>query len=144
MALKAFHLKIEKIQIRCFGARKRKRLETNLVYVAYKYTTNAKEITKIVGKVKYSKEKFLESCHTAISGFLPLTLCWYLFSWHIFFTSPTFLWVQFMYYIIFYSFKHDPNSCNLWKILRMCGLEGMSRFLSNLLHEPSSCVLSSE
>ena len=59
MALKAFHLKIEKIQFSCFGACKSKRLETNLVYVAYKYTTNAKEITKIAGKVKYSKEKFL-------------------------------------------------------------------------------------
>ena len=28
-------------------------------------------------------------------------------------TSPTFLWAQFMYYIIFYSFKHDPNPCYL-------------------------------
>ena len=27
--------------------------------------------------------------------------------------SPTFLWTQFMYYIIFYSFKHDPNPCDI-------------------------------
>ena len=48
-----------------------------------------------------------------------------------------------MYYIIFYSFKHDLSSCDLWGKLRKCGLEGMSRFLSDLLHEPSPCVLSS-
>ena len=29
-------------------------------------------------------------------------------------TSPTSLWAQFMYYIIFYSFKHDSSPCNLW------------------------------
>ena len=28
--------------------------------------------------------------------------------------------------------------------LRKCGLEGMSWFLSDLLHEPNTCVLSSE
>ena len=34
-------------------------------------------------------------------------------------TSPiqpnsTSLWTRFMYYILFYSFKHDPSPCNLW------------------------------
>ena len=48
-----------------------------------------------------------------------------------------------MYYILFYYFKHDPDPCDLWGKLRKCGLEGMSRFLSNLLHEPRSSVLPS-
>ena len=48
-----------------------------------------------------------------------------------FFTSPiwpssNFLWAQFMYYIIFYSFKHDPNPCNILEKLRKCGLESES------------------
>ena len=30
-----------------------------------------------------------------------------------------------------------------WEKLRKCGLEGMSRFFSDLLHEPSPCVLPS-
>ena len=30
-----------------------------------------------------------------------------------------------------------------WGKLRKCGLKGMDRFLSNLLHEPSLCVLPS-
>ena len=30
-----------------------------------------------------------------------------------------------------------------WGELRNCGLENMSRFLSNLLHEPSPCMLPS-
>ena len=54
-------------------------------------------------------------------------------------TSPTSLWAQFMYYIIFYSFKHG-RPCNLWG---NCGLEGMGWFPLDLLHEPSSCVLPS-
>ena len=45
--------------------------------------------------------------------------------------------------IIFYFFKHDPSSCDLWGKLRKCGLEGMGRFFSNLLHEPNPCVLPS-
>ena len=31
----------------------------------------------------------------------------------------------------------------IWGKLRKCGLEGMGRFLSDLLHEPSLCVLPS-
>ena len=58
--------------------------------------------------------------------------------------SPTSLQAQFMYYIIFYSFKHGPSPCNLQGKLRKCGLEGMGRFLSDILHEPSPCVLPSE
>ena len=27
-------------------------------------------------------------------------------------TSPTSLWAQFMYYILFYSFKHGPSPCD--------------------------------
>ena len=53
-------------------------------------------------------------------------------------TSPTSLWAQFMYYIIFYSFKHGPSPCNLWG---NCGLEGMGWFPLDLLHEPIPCVL---
>ena len=49
-----------------------------------------------------------------------------------------------MYYIIFYSFKHDPSPCNLWEKLRKCGLGGIGQFLSNLLHEHSPYVLPSE
>ena len=49
-----------------------------------------------------------------------------------------------MYYILFYFFKHDPSPCDLWGKLRKCGLEGMDRFLSNLLHEPRLDVLASE
>ena len=46
-------------------------------------------------------------------------------------------------FFIFYSFKHGPSPCDLWGKSRKCGLEGMSQFLSNLLHEPNPCVLSS-
>ena len=57
--------------------------------------------------------------------------------------SPTSLWAQFIYYIIFYSFKHGLSPCNLLGKLRKCGLEGMGQFLSDLLHEPNPCVLPS-
>ena len=57
--------------------------------------------------------------------------------------SPTSLWAQFMYYVLFYSFKHDPRTCDLLEKFRKCGLEGMGRFLSDLLHEPNPCVLPS-
>ena len=55
--------------------------------------------------------------------------------------NPTSLWAQFMYYIIFFSFKHDPSLCNLWEKLRKCDWESMGRFLLDLLHEHSPCVL---
>ena len=48
-----------------------------------------------------------------------------------------------MYYIIFYSFKQDPSPCNILEKLRECGLEGMGRFLLDLLHEPNLYVLPS-
>ena len=57
--------------------------------------------------------------------------------------SSTSLWAQFMYYIIFYSFKHDPSSCDLWGKLRKCGLEGMGRFLLDFFHKPNTYVLPS-
>ena len=56
-------------------------------------------------------------------------------------TNLTSLWAKFMYYIIFYSFKHGLSPCDLWEKLKKCGLESMGRFLSNFLHEPSPCVL---
>ena len=56
---------------------------------------------------------------------------------------PTSLWAQFMYHIIFYSFKHGSSPCNSLGKLRKCDLEGMGRFLLDLLHEPSSHVLPS-
>ena len=46
-----------------------------------------------------------------------------------------------MDYVLFYSFKHGPSPCDLVGKLRNCGLEGMGWFLSDLLHEPSPCVL---
>ena len=55
--------------------------------------------------------------------------------------SPTSLWAQFVYYILFHSFKHGSSPCDLLEKLRKCGLEGMGRFLSNLLHEPRPSVL---
>ena len=58
-------------------------------------------------------------------------------------TSSTSLWAQFMYYIIFYSFKYDSSPCNLLEKLRKCGFEGMGRFLSNLLNDLSPCMLPS-
>ena len=57
--------------------------------------------------------------------------------------SSTSLWAQFMYYILFDSFKHDLSLCDLWGKFRKCGLEDMGRFLSNLLHEPRPSVLPS-
>ena len=54
-----------------------------------------------------------------------------------------FLQAQFMYCIIFYSFKHGLSSCNILEKLRECGLEGMSRFLLDILHEPNPSVLPS-
>ena len=46
-----------------------------------------------------------------------------------------------MYYILFYSFKHDPSQCDLLGKLRKFDLEGMGRFFSDLLHELNPCVL---
>ena len=56
------------------------------------------------------------------------------------FRDTFFLQAQFMYYVLFYSFKYGPSPCDLWWKLRKCGLEGMSRFLSELLHEPNPCM----
>ena len=56
---------------------------------------------------------------------------------------PTSLWAQFIYCIIFYSFKHDPSPCDILGKLRKCGLEGMGQFLSDLLHKPRLCMLPS-
>ena len=55
--------------------------------------------------------------------------------------SPTSLWAQFMYYILFYSFKQDPSPCDILRKLRRCGLKGIGRFLLDLLYDPSPCVL---
>ena len=45
--------------------------------------------------------------------------------------------------LYFYSFKHGLSPCDiLWK-LRKCGLKDMGWFLSDLLHEPNTCVLPS-
>ena len=57
--------------------------------------------------------------------------------------SPTFLWAQFMYYIIFDSFMHGSSPCDLWEKLSKCGLEGIGRFFSNVLHESRPSVLPS-
>ena len=48
-----------------------------------------------------------------------------------------------MYYVLFYSFKHDPSPCDLLGKLGKCGLKGIGQFFSDLLHEPSPCVLPS-
>ena len=75
--------------------------------------------------------------------------CWCSFLQHIFYkpdsTKPNFIVgsIYVLYYILFYSFNHGPSPCDLWGKLRKCGLKGMGWFLSNLLHEPSSCVLPS-
>ena len=57
--------------------------------------------------------------------------------------SPTSLWAQFMYYILFYSFKHGPSLYDLLGKLMKCGLEGVGQFLLDLLHELSPCILPS-
>ena len=58
--------------------------------------------------------------------------------------SSTYLWAQFRYCIIFYSFKHDPSPCDILGKLRKCRLEGRGWFPSDLLLEPNLGVLSSE
>ena len=50
--------------------------------------------------------------------------------------------IHVLYYIIF-PFKHGLSSFDLWEKLRKCGLEGMGRFFSDLLHEPNSHMLPS-
>ena len=49
--------------------------------------------------------------------------------------------IHVLYFI--YSFKLGPSPCDIWGKLRKCGLEGMGRFLSNILHEPNPCMLPS-
>lgn len=49
-----------------------------------------------------------------------------------------------MYYISLYSFKHDPNPCDILEKLKKCDLEGMGRFHLNILHKANLCVLLSE
>ena len=50
--------------------------------------------------------------------------------------SSTFLWTRFMYYILFIFLSMAQAHVTIWGKLRKCGLEGMGRFLSDLLHEP--------
>ena len=75
--------------------------------------------------------------------------CWYPFSWHILYKpnsiKPDLIIgpIHVLYYF-FYCFKHDPSPCNILEKLRECDLEGIGRFLSDFLHEPSLCVLPSE
>ena len=57
--------------------------------------------------------------------------------------SSTSLQAQFMYYILFYSFKQGPSPCNFWGKLRKCSLEDMGWFLSEILHEPNTYMLPS-
>ena len=57
--------------------------------------------------------------------------------------SPTSLWVKFMYFILFYSFKHGPSPCDLLGEIEDVWFEGMGRFLLDLLHELGPCVLPS-
>ena len=57
--------------------------------------------------------------------------------------SSTFLWTWFMHYILFILLSMTQAHVTIWEKLRKCGLEGMGWFLSNLLHEPSPCVLPS-
>ena len=57
--------------------------------------------------------------------------------------SSTFLWTRFMYYILFILLSMAQAHVTIWGKLRKCGLEGMGRFLSDLLHEPNPCVLPS-
>ena len=56
---------------------------------------------------------------------------------------PTSLWAQFMYYILFYSFKYGPSPFDLLGKLRKYSMVGIGRFLSHLLHEPNTSVLPS-
>ena len=58
-------------------------------------------------------------------------------------TSPTFLWSQFMYYIIFYSFKHDLIPCNLWGNWGSVVWRVWVGSFRTFLHEPNLCVLPS-
>ena len=52
------------------------------------------------------------------------------------FIDTFFLQAQLKYHI-FILFKYGSNSCNLLEKLKKCGLEGMSRFPSDFLHEPN-------
>ena len=74
-----------------------------------------------------------------------LQRCWYPFSWRILYKpnsiEPNLIMGQIhvLYYFLF--FKHGPSPCNIWAKLRKYGLESMGQFLSDLLHEPSPCML---
>ena len=57
--------------------------------------------------------------------------------------SSTSLWAQFMYYILFILLSMARAHATYLGKLRKCDLKGISRFLLDLLHEPSTCVLSS-
>ena len=57
--------------------------------------------------------------------------------------SSTFLWTRFMYYILFILLSMAQAHVTIWGKLRKCGLESMGWFLSDLLHEPSPCMLPS-
>jgi len=39
-------------------------------------------------------------------------------------SSPTTLWAQFMYYILLYSFKHDPSPCDILGEIEEVWFEG--------------------
>ena len=77
-----------------------------------------------------------------------ITICWYPFSWHIFYkpdsTKPDFLVgsIHVLYFILFFLSMVQAHA-TYWRKLRNCGLEGMGLFLMDLLHEPSPCVLPS-
>ena len=49
--------------------------------------------------------------------------------------------IHVLYFI--YSFKYGPSPCDIWGKLRKYDLEGIGRFVSDLLHELSPCMLPS-
>ena len=50
--------------------------------------------------------------------------------------------IHVLYYILLFLSMVQAHA-TYWGKLRNCGLEGMGRFLTDLLHEPSPCVLPS-
>jgi len=57
--------------------------------------------------------------------------------------SLTFLWAQFMYYIIFYFFKHDPNLCSILEEIEEVWFGGYGLVSFGPFAWASPCVLPS-
>ena len=104
------------------------------------FQQNIKHLGKLIPKLAKSSSNGkhpLLTCMPQVPRVLGGLMLIPIFATHFFYKPDSCI----MFYFIL--LKHGPSPCDLLGKLRKCGLEGLGRFLSDLLHEPSPCVLPS-